>query len=157
MKLPVFVVPLILLAMLSCSSTPQPAPPAAFKIPDLPAPVADNVKFPTKNRTSIEVVPKALLGFPFLAGGNVAAYVAGKQNYKLFSIRCRSAEQAGSYLFAIKGEMKDPRFVASYGGYFSDMPEGPLFVFAKGSYIGGIFGLPEEEAVVTGTEFAARL
>jgi hypothetical protein len=142
----------------SCSSPPPPAPEAKTpKLPDLPNPVAEDVKFPTKGRISIAVIPAKLLGYDFLGGGNLAEYVAGKTRYRLFAIRCRSAAQAGSYIFDIKSQLKDPRFVASYGGYFSDMPEGPLFVFAKGTYIGGIAGLPEAEAIQTGKEFAARL
>ena len=56
----------------------------------------------------------------------------------------------------------DPQWLAlygiSYGGYFAEKTAaGPLFVFAKGSYIGGIVGLNEEEAIQTGKEFAARI
>lgn len=144
---------------LSCS-----APPAAEKaevrppaLPDLPNPVAEDVKFPKPNRKSIEVVPSRLLGYSFLGGGNLASYEAAKKTYKLFTIRCRNPQQAGSYIFDIKSQLKEPRFVASYGGYFSDMPEGPLFVFARGSYIAGIVGLSEPEAIEAGKEFAARL
>ncbi len=142
----------------SCSSPPPPAPAAqAPKLPDLPNPVAEDVKFPTKNRISVQVVPAPLLGYAFLGGGNLAEYAAGSAKYRLFTIRCRSAAQAGSYIFDIKSQLKDPRFVASYGGYFSEMPAGPLFVFAKGAYIGGIAGLSEADAIQTGKEFAARL
>jgi hypothetical protein len=151
---------LAVLALLGCGTTTAPeapSPAAKPKLPDLPNPIAEDVKFPRPNRQSIEVVPEKLLGYAFLGGGNLAAYSTGKKQYKLFTIRCRSAQQAGAYIFDIKSQLKDPRFVASYGGYFSEMPEGPLFVFAKGSYIGGIAGLSETEAIETGKAFAARL
>jgi len=143
----------------SCASTPPVEPKEAKKaaLPDLPNPIAEDVKFPKPKRKAIEVVPTKLLGYEFLGGGNLASYEDGKKPYKLFAIRCRSAQQAGSYIFDIKSQLKDPKFVASYGGYFSEMPEGAIFVFAKGSYIGGIVGLSETEAIEAGKEFAARL
>lgn len=142
-----------------CSAPPAAENAEAKKpaLPDLPTPIAEDVKFPKPNRKSIEVVQAKLLGYEFLGGGNLASYEAGKQKYKLFAIRCRSAQQAGSYIFDIKSQLKNPSFVASYGGYFSEMPEGPIFVFAKGNYIGGIVGLSEQDAIQTGKEFAARL
>lgn len=126
----------------------------AFALPDLPRPIAEDVRFPSKDRVKVEVVEKNLLGLPYLGGGNLADY--GK--YKLLTIRCRNATQAGSYIFEIKNQMGTPKFVASYGGYFAaSTTAGPLLVFAKGSYIGGIVGLGEEEAIQTGKEFAARI
>lgn len=146
-----------LCSLWGCSDNQSASEKKVFSLPDLPAPIAENVKFPLNNRTFIEVAPRELFGFPFLAGGNVATYTTTKLTYKLFSIRCNSPEQAASYLFAIKEQMKDARFVASYGGYFSAMPEGPLFVYAKGAYVAGSFGLDEAEAIELNKEFAARL
>ncbi|GAB4358888.1 MAG: hypothetical protein OHK0021_03100 [Bryobacter sp.] len=140
-----------------CAGSPSATEKKAFALPSLPPPIAENVKFPLNNRTFIEVAPRELFGFPFLAGGNVATYTTTKLTYKLFSIRCNSPEQAASYLFSIKEQMKEARFVASYGGYFSTMPEGPLFVYAKGAYVAGSFGLDETEAIELNKEFAARL
>lgn len=106
----------------------------------------------------MQVVAAPMLGLSYLGGGNLAEYDTGKKQYKLLLIRCRSANQAGSYIFDIKNEMGNPKFVASYGGYFAgETPAGPLFVFAKGQYIGGIAGLSEEDAIQTGKEFAARI
>jgi len=127
-------------------------------LPDLPRAIAEDVRFPSLNRKSIEVVTAPMLGLTYLGGGNLAQYETGKQKYKLLLIRCRNATQAGSYIFDIKNQLKDPKFVASYGGYFDGATSaGPLFVFAKGSYIGGIAGLSEEEAIQAGKEFAARI
>ncbi len=157
----VLALPFALAALLVSCGAPPPATEATEakkpRLPDLPNPVAEDVKFPKPNRKSVEVVPSKLFGYEFLGGGNVASYEAGKKIYKLFAIRCRNAQQAGSYIFDIKSQLKDPRFVASYGGYFSEMPEAPIFVFAKGNYIGGIVGLVETDAIETGKEFAARL
>lgn len=128
-----------------------------FALPDLPRPIAEDVKFPSAGRKSITMVEKNLLGYSFLGGGNLAEYDTGKAKYRFFFIRCRTAGQAGIYLSDIKGLLVEPKFVASYGGYYSQMPEGPLFLFAKGIYLAGIAGLSEEQAVEMGKEFAARL
>lgn len=127
-------------------------------LPDLPKPIADDVRFPSAHRKQVQVIEKQLLGLPYLGGGNLAEYDTGKQQYKLLLIRCRNATQAGSYIFDIKNQMNSPTFVASYGGYFdAKTAAGPLFVFAKGSYIGGVVGLSEADAIQAGKEFAARI
>ncbi|WP_031496826.1 hypothetical protein [Bryobacter aggregatus] len=143
--------------LVSCSSVPKTTAEKAPTLPDLPRAIAEDVRFPSAKRISVTVVEKPLLGLSYLGGGNLAAYEDGKKQYKLFLIRCRTAQQAGSYIFDIKNQMQDPKFVASYGGYFANTAAGPLFVFAKGSYLAGIAGLSEEEAIETGKEFAARI
>lgn len=126
-------------------------------LPDLPNAIAEDVRFPSADRKSMSVVPAPLLGLEILAAGNLAEYTKGDKQWKLFTIRCRNATQAGSYLFTIKGELKDPKFVASYGGYFAKTSQGSLLVFAKNQYIAGIAGLDEAEAIETGKLFGARL
>ncbi len=150
--------PLLVILFTSCSSqAPTPAAKAPA-LPDLPRPIAEDVRFPSPHRTSIEVVPANLFNLPYLAGGNLAAYDTGKLQYRLFTIRCRNATQAGSYIFDIKNQLDNPRFIAVYGGYYAPQtPAGPLFVFAKGSYIAGIVGLSEADSIETGKEFAARI
>ncbi len=129
-----------------------------FSLPDLPRPIAEDVRFPSPGRKSVTVVEKELLGLPYLGGGNLADYDTGKQQYKLILIRCRNAGQAGNYIFDIKNQMTSPKFVASYGGYYAEnTAAGRLFVFAKGSYIGGVAGLNEADAIEAGKEFAARI
>ncbi len=152
-----FFFPALILATLSCGPAPQPESPKPPSLPDLPRAIAEDVRFPSLNRKSIAVVNAPMLGLSYLAAGNLAQYEAAGKPYKLLTIRCRSAQQAGVYIFDIKNQMKEPKFVASYGGYFSNTSAGPLFVFAKGTYIGGIVGLPEEEAIQTGKEFASRI
>jgi hypothetical protein len=150
--------PLLVILFTSCSSqAPTPAA-QATALPDLPRPIAEDLRFPSPHRTSIEVVPANLLGLPYLGGGNLAAYDTGKLQYRLFTIRCRNAAQAGSYIFDIKNQLDNPKFIAAYGGYYAPQtPAGPLFVFAKGSYIAGIAGLSEADSIETGKEFAARI
>ena len=146
------------LLVVSCGKAPVEETSKKFVMPDLPRPIAEDVRFPSPNRKAIEVVQKEMLGLPYLGGGNVADYDTGKQKYKLLLIRCKTAGQAGNYIFDIKNQMESPKFVASYGGYFAEKTTaGPLFVFAKGSYIGGIAGLNEAEAIQAGKEFAARI
>jgi len=152
---------LILLAasmLVSCGTEAKREEVAKYSLPDLPRVIAEDVRFPSANRKDVVVVEKPMLGLAYLGGGNLASYEKGKQPYKLLLIHCRNATQAGSYIFDIKSQMAEPKFVASYGGYFdARTAAGPLFVFAKGSYIGGIVGLGEEEAIQTGKEFAARI
>ena len=147
----------LLLATLSCGPAPQAEVPKPPPLPDLPRAIAEDVRFPSLNRKTITVVEAPMLGLPYLAAGNLAHYEGAGKPYKLLTIRCRSAQQAGAYIFDIKNQMKDPKFVASYGGYFSQTSAGPLFVFAKGAYLGGILGLPEDEAIQAGKDFAARI
>ncbi len=144
--------------LVSCGGNPPVEEAKKPALPDLPRAIAEDVRFPSLNRKSIGVVATPMLGLAYLGGGNLAGYETGKQKYKLLLIRCRNATQAGNYIFDIKNQMNAPKFVASYGGYFDAATSaGPLFVFAKGSYIGGIAGLSEEEAIQAGKEFAARI
>lgn len=144
--------------LLSCGGETKTETAAKPKLPELPRPIAEDVRFPAPDRKSVTVETGHLLGLEYLGGGNIAEYDTGKLKYKLLLIRCKNATQAGSYIFDIKNQMGNPTFVASYGGYYAaSTPSGPLFVFAKGSYIGGIAGLSEADAVQTGKEFAARI
>ena len=143
--------------MVSCGPVPQAEVAKTPSLPDLRQAIAEDVRFPSQNRKSMAVVQQPMLGLAYLAAGNLAEYDTGNKQYRLMLIHCRSAQQAGSYIFDIKSQMKEPKFVASYGGYFSQTAAGPLFVFAKGSYIAGIVGLSEDDAVQTGKDFAARI
>jgi hypothetical protein len=148
----------LMVGFMSCGSNPPAEVAKKPALPDLPRAIAEDVRFPSLNRKSVVVVAAPMFGLDFLGAGNVAEYETGKQKYKLLLIRCRNATQAGSYIFDIKNQMSAPKFVASYGGYFDGATgAGPLFIFAKGSYIGGILGLSEEEAIQAGKEFAARI
>jgi hypothetical protein len=147
-----------LLWLVSCSQNPVREPALKpFSLPETPRQIAEDVKFPAAGKKGVEVVETNLLGLPFLTGGNLAEYDTGKLQYKLFVIRMKSPAQAGSYIFELEKQLQGAKFVASYGGYFGQTSAGPLFVFAKGAYIGGIAGLTEDQSVQIGKEFAARL
>ena len=151
-------VALLSMLLVSCGTEARREEVAKFVLPDLPRVIAEEGKFPAANRKSVNAVEKELLGLKYLGAGNLAEYETGKAKYKLFLIHCRTASQAGSYIFGIKNQMQEPKFVASYGGYFAaNTSAGPLLVFAKGSYVGGIVGLSEEDAIQAGKEFAARI
>jgi hypothetical protein len=145
--------------LLSSCGSEKPAAEKTVKpaLPDLPNAIAEDVRFPSADRKTMSVVPAPLLGMEMLAAGNLAEYEKGGKQWKLFTIRCRNATQAGSYLFSIKGQLQDPKFVASYGGYFAKTAQGGLLVFAKNQYVAGIAGLDEAEAIETGKMFGARL
>lgn len=147
------------LALLGACGSDKPAAlaPERIALPDLPNAIAEDVRFPSASRESVGVVPAPLLGMEVLAAGNLASYAKGNQKWKLFTIRCRNATQAGSYLFTIKGQLKEPKFIASYGGYFASSAAGNLLVFAKNQYVAGIVGLEESEAIEIGKQFGARL
>ena len=151
-------VALLPMLLISCGTEVRREEVAKFVLPDLPRVIAEEAKFPAANRKSAHAVEKELLGLSYLGGGNLAEYDTGEAKYKLFLIRCRTAAQTGSYIFEIKKQMQEAKFVASYGGFFAaNTSAGPLLVFAKGNYIGGIAGLSEEDAIQTGKAFAARI
>jgi hypothetical protein len=129
----------------------------AFEPPVVPRQIAEDVKFPAAGKQNVKVVEGHLLDLPFLTGGNLATYDDGKRKYSLFTIRMKSAAQAGAYVSDIEKQLRNAKFVASYGGYWGTSENGPLFVFAKGSYLAGVAGLSEAEAVEIGKQFAARL
>ena len=92
------------------------------------------------------VVEKQLLGKPFMPGGTLAQYKKGRAEFDLFISKMASPTEAALLLPDWKKVLPDAKYEASFGGYYGHDAGRPIFVFAKGSWIAGVAGLPEKEA-----------
>jgi len=145
--------------LLGACSSPAPRK-AAEKKAEAPAPppVKDNSeKLLTANRVSAEVVQNHLLGISALPGGTIGDYRAKGQKYQLFVIETETPQDAAIMLLDLKNTLKDPEYIASFGGYFGADSNGNLFVFAKGKFLAGVAGLPQAKADAIARELAAKL
>ena len=109
--------------------------------------------FPLQGRVAIHDVAGHLLNNPSLPGGALADY----KTCQLFLIRTASAEKAGFLLLDYKKTLKDPKYLAHMGGFFGADAGRPAYVFAKGPYLAGVIGLPQDKADPLAREFAARI
>lgn len=150
-------IPLLLLA--GCGEEPKRAvtTPATQAPPPAPKASDESRRFPLKDRTGTMVVQEKILGHDFLPGGNVATYERGAKQWKLFLVRLPDANQAGILLLDYKTRLKDPKFVASFGGYFGGDEGKPVFVFTKNEWLLGVQGLDQKDADAAAREFAGRL
>lgn len=152
---PVFALAL-LLAGCGSSAPPAAAPKKAAR-PAAPPPTDQTRRFPMAERVEVALVESALFGKPFLPGGNVAKYTRGAREYEMFIIRAASPAAAAGLLFDYKSTLESPKFIAHFGGYFGADAGTPTFLFSKGSWLGGVRGLPEAEADAVARELAGRL
>lgn len=143
-----------LLLLAGCSSAPEKkaaAPPPA-------PPVKDNTtQLLTLNRTSAKVVPNHLLGLSALPGGTLGEYDDKGTKYHLFIIETASAQDAAFLLLDVKAALKNPMYIAWMGGYFGTDADGPVYTFAKGRYLTGVTGLPEDKADPIARQLATHL
>ena len=147
----------ILLA--SCSSAPSKAPAAAAAVTPTPAvkPADETRRFPLADQTGTEVVDSHLLGKAFMPGGTLAHYKKGRLAYDMFVAKLGSPTDAAIALLDWNKALANADFIPSFGGYFGQDGERPVFVFAKGSWIAGIAGLPQKEADAQARVLASRL
>ncbi|MDZ7639866.1 MAG: hypothetical protein U5J83_16715 [Bryobacterales bacterium] len=113
--------------------------------------------FPKEKQTGVEFVEDQLLGIAALPGGNIAEYNRGGKRYQQFMLKAPSAALAAVCLADIKSAMTNPKFVASFGGYFGELDGKPAFVFTKNEYVTGFIGLSRDEADAEGRVAAARI
>lgn len=149
------------LAFASCSSTPPKsagsnAPPAQ-KRPSVPKPADETRRFPPAGRQSVQVEESQLLGKDFLPGGNLARYRKGPAQFEMFLILTAAPNDAAILLFDYKNKLESAKFVAHFGGYFGKDAGTDTFLFARGSWLAGIRGLPQDQADALARDFAARL
>ncbi len=141
--------------MVGCSSAPEKKaeapPPPPPKVKD------DTSLLLTEHRTSAKVVPDHLLGISALPGGTIGDYEAGGKKYQLFVIETETAQDAAILLLDVKNALKDPDYIAYMGGYFGNNADGPVYVFAKRTYLAGVVGLAEAKADPIARELAAQL
>lgn len=143
------------LFLTGCGS--EPAPTKAVQKAPAPKPADESRRFPTANLKSTTVVDEHMLGHTFLPGGTLATYAKGAKEYKLFLVKFPDATQAGIALLDYKNKLKDPKFIASFGGYFGEDAGVPVFVFAKNEWLLGVQGLDQKDADLAAREFAGRI
>ncbi|MGI8989296.1 MAG: hypothetical protein ACR2I2_06910 [Bryobacteraceae bacterium] len=117
-------------------------------------PADESALFPLTGLVSSRVVPDRLLGKSFLPGGTVADYKAG---YQLFAIRMESAQKASFVLLDFKKDLTNSKYLAHMGGFFGLDRDKPLYVFAKGPVVAGVFGLPYGKADIVARQFALKI
>jgi hypothetical protein len=144
------------IALAGCSSAPKPAP-APAPVKQAVRPPDDTRRFPAQDQVECKVVTGPLYGHDFLAGGNIATYRKGRQQYELFLVRTASPTGAAILLLDYKKALKDPKLIAHFGGYFGHDGARQAFVFTKTHWLCGVIGLPEAEADAVARTFAARL
>ncbi len=141
----------------SCDSKP-PAPAAEAPKPAAVAPPADeSQRFPKAFLIGTVVVPKQLLGKPFMPGGTLGQFKKGKAEFDEFVAKTASPTDAALILPDWKNALTDPKYIASFGGYFGRDAGRPIFVFTKGAWIAGIAGLQQKEADAEARKLAKAL
>ena len=140
-----------------CGGEKPAGAPKKAAAPAAPKPTDQTRRFPAADRVDVTLVERGLFGKPFLPGGNVAKYKRGAREYEMFLVRAASPAAAATLLFDYKTALKDPKFIAHFGGYFGGDGGAPTFLFTKGSWLAGVRGLPQAEADAVARELAARL
>ena len=146
---------LVLLVFSGCGAAPPPevveeaAPP--------PAPRDESHRFPTQGRVETAVVEGHVLDRDFLPAGNVATYELDGQEFTVFIVSYESSDKAGLAAFDIKGHFTDPKFVAHFGGFHGTEGGEPWFIFPKNKAVGGVVGLPLEDADQFARKFAGLM
>ena len=131
--------------------TPEPAS-------DHPVTVRDQSRMlPTKGLKHSGIVMDHTAGISQLPGGTVGDYESGGRKYQIFIVDAGNSQQAAFLLLDVKGVLKDPEYLSSFGGYFGSQGDRPVFVFAKQQYLAGIAGLPHNEADPIARTLASRL
>jgi len=144
-----------LLALSSCGSEPKKAPVAAK--PELVKPPDESRRFPQANLVSSEVLAAGLMGHAFMPGGTVGHFKKGHAEYDMFLAKLNTPTDAAILLLDWSQALTDSKLVPSFGGYSGKDGERPVFVFAKGAWIAGIAGLPQNQADAEARVLASRI
>lgn len=149
----------IFLGLAGCGQAPKDAAPPGNEAAPAPKPKAvDAARYlPRDGQVSAQFLEDGILGIPSLPGGNIGEYKSGGKSYRQFLVKAPSAALAAVYLSDVKDAMSNPRFVASFGGYFGELNGEPAFVFTKNEYLTGFLGLPLKEADAAGRVAASRI
>jgi hypothetical protein len=126
---------------------------AVLAIPITASHNPDERYLPATGQLSIQEVPAHVLNNGALPGGLLADY----KGYQLFLIRTASAEKASFLLLDYKKTLKEPKYLPNMGGFFGADAGRPAYVFAKGVFLAGVAGLPQDKADAVARTFAARI
>ncbi len=129
----------------------------APKLAEPPKPADESARFSKTYRLDTIVVDNHLLGKPFMPGGTLAQYKKGRAEYEMFVAKLPTATDAAVILPDWKKLLTDPKYEASFGGYYGHDAGRPIFVFTKGPWIAGIAGLPEKDADAEARKLAKAL
>jgi len=148
-------VPFVLLAALSgCGAS---APPAPLLKTEVPKPPDESRYLPQTNLVDSKVVDDHLLGKSFMPGGTVGHYKKGKVEYEIFIRKMENPVEPAVLLPDWNKALTGAKLIAHFGAYFGYDNGRPVFVFAKGSWIAGIAGLPEKDADLEARTLAGKL
>ena len=149
---------LALAALAGCGSAPQPVTTAPETVKTAVRPPRDLSRMlPPKGLLHSTVEPDHAAGIAKLPGGTVGDYDDAGKKYRIFIVDAGDNQDAAFLLLDIKGVLKEPEYLASFGGYFGNDGSRPLFVFSKFQYIAGIAGLPKDAADPIARVLASRL
>ncbi|HKD08047.1 MAG TPA: hypothetical protein VKB79_19255 [Bryobacteraceae bacterium] len=112
---------------------------------------------PSKGLKHSGIVMDQVFGISKLPGGTVGDYESGGKKYRIFIIDARANQDAAFMLLDAKSALKNPEYLASFGGYFGQNGTEPVFVFAKQRYLAGIGGLPKDQADPLARTLASKL
>jgi hypothetical protein len=116
--------------------------------------VADFRYFPVTGRIAIKEVPNHLFNNQAFPSGILADY----KGYQLFLMRTPGNQQAAFLLLDYKKTLRNPRYLPNMGGFYgADSTDRPNYIFAKGPFLAGVIGLPQDQADPIAREFAARI
>jgi hypothetical protein len=141
----------------SCGSEPKPSAPAPAQTAAVSKPTDESRRLPLLNRVDAQVVDNQLLGKPFMPGGTLAHYQHGKIEYSMFIARMPTPQDAAFLLLDWNKALTGVKIIPAFGGYFGQDAGHPVFVFAKGTWIAGVAGLPEKDADLAARTLAAHL
>jgi hypothetical protein len=141
----------------ACGPEPKPATTEAPRKAEVVKPADETRRFPLANQVDTKVVDKELMGKAFMPGGTLAHYKKGKTEYDMFVGKLPGSGDAALLLPDWSKALTDSTLVPSFGGYFGMDSGRPVFVFAKGSWIAGIAGLPQKDADLLARTLAAQL
>ena|ERR1051326_6946044 len=149
-----------LATLMACSTPKAPDPSKPAESANLPSrPPRDLSRMlPPKGLAHSAVVPNHAADFAKLPAGTVGDYEEAGRKYQIFIVEADGNQGAAFLLLDMKGALKDPEYLASFGGYFaSDTTGRPVFVFAKNQFLAGIVGLTKDGADPIARILAARL
>jgi hypothetical protein len=154
-RLAIFLAALTVCAAQDSGFKTRPASPAP---PQTPGTIHDLSRMlPTKGLKHSGIVMDQVFGISKLPGGTVGDYESGGKKYRIFIIDARGNQDAAFLLLDAKSALKNPEYLASFGGYFGQHGTEPVFVFAKQRYLTGIGGLPKDEADALARTLASKL
>lgn len=87
----------------------------------------------------------------------MADYRTEAGEFQMFLLEAPDVRRAAFMLLDWKNAVPDAQYIAHMGGYYGTTDGKKFYIFAKGAFLAGVLGLPEDKADVEARKFAARL